>query len=428
MKAMPALFAPDVAPRTNPGDRKIADGESGRQETGFTRELRKRENPERQIRASGEPVKDGKESRGTGGGMKMEGAPSLPDPELSARPDAAGDLYASGHVRRGRPMGRQGDTPAETLPDMDAEMSKGIIPAVELSSLPLQAAPLVAGTRIGKVEGGAMPETDPVLSIDGLLPDAGAEAEETMDSALAGELRTGRTEVADGRGRLRHAREMMRLETVGGEERMPMKVVSASVERHLEPAGTLIPGGREGLWRGAAAQVLAALDEGLVPHALAGLDGTRTGGPKVIRNLEIQLHPASLGTVTARLTITGGNMEITISVPDRRLADQMERGLDQLVRRIRARDHGSGQTVVHLVTEPQNQPLDRLQQQLPGQPAADGRPAFGGHAREQATGGHDGRGGHGSADAHAEGGTGHDGMRDPDGAGHGGRRGGVLYL
>jgi len=104
---------------------------------------------------------------------------------------------------------------------------------------------------------------------------------------------------------------------------MSVKVVSTSVERHLEPAATVSPGGREGMWRGAAAQVLRALDEGLLPHALAGLDGARSGGPKVIRNLEIQLHPASLGTVSARLTITGGNMEITISVPDRRLAEGM---------------------------------------------------------------------------------------------------------
>ncbi len=430
MKAMPALSAPDVAPRTGQGARKVADGDRAGRGTDFTRELRKREEPDRQAQVPDRPAEGGKATRPAGPDTGTEEPAPLPDPELSARLAGAEGLPGFGTARRGRRTDRQGDAPSDVLPRM--EMPEGAAAVADLSRLPSQAVP-AAMARGGKTEGNVGPAAEPVLSVDALLPEAAdptdAATGEMPDSALPGGLRPEAADAPGGRGRIRHAREM-RVEPAGGEERMSVKVVSVSTERHLEPVGTTAPGGREGMWRGAAAQVLAALDEGLVPRALAGLDGARTGGPKVIRNLEIQLHPASLGTVTARLTISGGNMEITISVPDRRLADQMERGLDQLVRRIRARDHGSGQTVVHLVTEPQqNQTVDRFQQQLPGQPATDGRSAFGGQAREGAPGGgHGGRDGHGGAHAHDGGGAGHEGMRETDGTGRAARRGGLLYL
>ncbi len=429
MKAMPALFSPDATPRAGQGPRKVADGESGRQGTDFTRELRKQENPDRQARASGGPVQDGTASRIAEKDMKMEGASSFRNPELSAELTGAGDLSESGNARHERRGIRQGDAPADALPHMDLDMPEEVIAAAGHAGISPQVALPVAGAHGGKAEKNGMRTTASVIAVDGLLPEADAPAGDVTDSPLPEGLHAERAEVPVGRERLRLVRKMVRLEPAGDEARTPVKVVSVSAERHLEPAGTLVPGGREGMWRGAAAQVLAALDEGLMPHALAGLDGVRTGGPKVMRNLEIQLHPASLGTVTARLAIVGGNMEITISVPDRRLADQMERGLDQLVRRIRARDHGSGHTVVHLVTEPQSQNVDRLQQQMPGYAAADGRPAFGGQTREGTPGGgHGGKEGHGSAHAHDEGGAGHDGMGDADGIGRTARHGGLLYL
>ena len=424
MKPMPALSAPDIAPRTGRSARKVVDGGEERG-TDFTRELRKREEPDRRAQATGSPAKDGKDVRTGGPNAGCEDSAPLRDPEISARLAGSEGLAGFETGRRGKDTEWQGEISPDALPRM--EMPEGAAAVVDLSRLPAQVVPPITA-RNGKGEG--KPVTPLSRSIDGMVPEAAemtdAVADDMPDPALPEGF--GKTEAIDGRGRPRHLREM-RVEPAGGEERMSVKVVSASVERHLEPAATVSPGGREGVWRGAAAQVLRALDEGLLPHALAGLDGARTGGPKVIRNLEIQLHPASLGTVTARLTITNGNMEITISVPDRRLADQMERGLDQLVRRIRARDHGSGQTVVHLVTEPQNQTVDRFQQQLPGQTVADGRSAFGGQTREgMPGGGHGGRGGHGSAHAHDGGGAGHDGMPNPDGTGRAARRDGLLYL
>jgi len=426
MKAMPVPSAPDAVPRTVQSARKVADGEGEERGTDFTLELRKRGEPDRRAQATGSPAKDGKDVRPGDPNAGCEDPALLPDPELSARLAGGEGLAGVEIVRREKDTGRQGETSPEALSRL--EMPEGAAAVADFSRLPAQVVPPISA-RNGKGEG--KPVTPSVSFIDGMLPEttevADAETGDMLDPALS--EGSGKTEAVDGRGRLRHFREM-RVEPAGGEERMSVKVVSASVERHLEPAATVSPGGREGMWRGAAAQVLRALDERLLPHALAGLDGVRTGSPKVIRNLEIQLHPASLGTVTARLTITNGNMEITISVPDRRLADQMERGLDQLVRRIRARDHGAGQTVVHLITEPQNQAVDRFQQQLPGQPATDGRSAFGEQAREGTPdGGHGGQGGRdGNAHAHDGGGAGHDGMPNPDGAGRAARRDGLLYL
>ncbi len=424
MKAMPALSAPDVVPRTpGQGARKAADGENEGRGADFTWELRKREEPERRTQPPGNSGKDGKDIRPGGPHSGCEDPASLPDPELSARLPGAEGLTGFDPVRRGKRMEGRDETAADAMPCK--EIPEGAAVVADLSRLQAQVVP-PPKMHNGKGEG--KPVTLPVRFIEGMLPEAtglgDAATGDMPDSTLL--EGAGGTEAIEGGRRLHHLREMS-VEPAGGEERMSMKVVSTSVERHLEPAATVSPGGREGMWRGAAAQVLRALDEGLLPHALAGLDGARSGGPKVIRNLEIQLHPASLGTVTARLTITGGNMEITISVPDRRLADQMERGLDQLVRRIRAHDHGAGQTVVHLVTEAQNQTADRFQQQLPGHPAADGRSTFGGQAREGASGGGHGGGG-GGAHADDGGGAGHDGIPKSDGAGRAARRDGLLYL
>ncbi len=432
MKTMSALSATEIAPRTEQSSRKVADEESEKRGMDFAQVLQKRERPGKRAPAVEEKTTTDKMAASGARDVKGETTPSLTDPEVSTLIAGAEKMPGLSASRRERHAERKGEDSLAN-PGMPVE---SIDPA--LAAPLFRQVAMAATTQAGNAEGNVAPVVNGRLPLSAEIrpeTDDAADVLDTVDAtgdkaepSLPEEPRKGDMEIVPGKGRLRNARKMP-IEPAGNEERMPVKVVSVSTERHLEPVGTTAPGGRDGMWRGAAAQVLRALDEGLVPQALAGLDGARGGGPKVIRNLEIQLHPASLGTVTARLTITGGNLEITISVPDRRLADQMERGLDQLVRRLRARDHGSGRTVIHLVTEPQNQILDRFQQQLPGQPAADGRPSPGAQAREDAPGGgHGGQGGHGGAQAHDGRGRGHENTQDAESVRRAARRGGLLYL
>ncbi len=435
MKAMPALPATDVAPRTGQTARKVADGESGKHESDFTQVLRKRENSERSA--------PGRTEKGTGddsaaapaglvkGNVKGNGGAFVAEAGFSTPMMGSGEVATPGTPVRRRHAERQGETPSDS-PSPIGMQEGTAAPTGLLSGLPQQVVPTAVSRQGEGAERNGTPETNvrSALSVDaarepGEMADTGGE--------MAVSSPSGEKEMEHAQSMLRKNSAQdggkMRIELPSGDDRMPVKVVSVSVERHLEPVNAAAPGGRDGMWQSAAAQVLRALDEGLLPQALTGLDGAGPGGPKLVRNLEIQLHPASLGTVTARLTINGGNMEITISVPDRRLADQMERGLDQLVRRIRAHDHGNGQTVVHLVTEPQHHGVDRLQQQMPGQPASDGRSSFGAQTREGAPGGgHGGRDGHGGAQSHDGRGGSHDGARNPESVRRAARRDGLLYL
>ena len=428
MKAMPAQPAADAASVPGRSARKVADGRDGRSGTDFTQVLRRQEDPGKRPPAAAGETDTGRNAAPPAENAKGRGTPSVADPAFSITLDGAGELPVAEISAHGRRMAERKEKGTD-FPLSIGFAEEMAVPA-SLSAPPQQTVPAAMMRNAGAaarearvVDGRSLPPLEGMADADGAavadaLPEISPDAEMRMDHAETA-LRRGRPH--EGRG--------LGTDSFSGDERMPMKVVSVSSERHLEPAGTSPAGARDGMWRGAAAQVLRALDEGLVPQALSGLDGGRSGGPKVIRNLEIQLHPASLGTVTARLSISGGDMEITISVPDRRLADQMERGLDQLVRRIRARDHGSGRTVVHLVTEPQNQLGDRFQPQPQGQPVADGRSSFGAQTREGgASGGHAGREGHASAQAHDGGGAGDDGTRNSEAVRRAARRDGLLYL
>ncbi len=139
----------------------------------------------------------------------------------------------------------------------------------------------------------------------------------------------------------------------GAMQEMPVQVVQGSRQQFLPPLVAMSANGAEGgqgAWSGASRQVLQAIqDEGMA--ALLSSTGMRQPGAKVVQKLEIQLHPASLGTVNAQLSLSGGRLQIDIRVPDQRMVEHLREGIEQLERRIRAQDAGVAQAVVRVVVD-----------------------------------------------------------------------------
>ncbi len=213
-----------------------------------------------------------------------------------------------------------------------------------------------------------------------------------------------------------------------------LKVEAGGQERHLAPpAGS--GGGSVSAGAGAAAAAPEAMAAEAARRALdilaerLGMAGGRRpaagaqagGGAKVLRNLEIRLHPASLGTVTARLSSGEEGLRIVLVAPSRSIAKEMEKGLEELAGRIRAHHEAAGGRI-HIQVETQPSAPDRG--------AAGGHPG-GGEAAQQGAAAHgQGAGGHSRA---MRGGSANDGSREtahgPDrGVPSGAGRDGVLYL
>ncbi len=483
MTAMSTMLVADVGPSmTRDAAKKSANRDSKEQETGFEQVLLEQSHPEEepQVMAGGKDatVEDaratlpGEEMAAPGamviageapplqvsGSQQQAGMPRASDGEepslhVSGTRKQAEMLGASageeppprvsgtakrsaGKASAGRGQGRDGGKLPEPLPQHPEQLGEAVDARLVPPAHRRQAMPVIAPQAKGRARGSgmvarAMEASPPGGDAPAAMAGAGKSDTEVKvpGDALSGKLTGG-----GGNGgspvveRLRQARDV-RAEAAPVEERMPFKVVSLSTTRYMEPAGMAQMNGRDGTWSGAAAQVLQAVEENMMPGSLAAALGKGAAAPKVVRNLEIQLHPASLGTVTARLAIDNGKMEITISVPDGRLAEEMKRGLDHLVRRIRTREHAGAQVTVHVVSEAQNQVAERFHQQMPGPSQPDNRQLPSGHAREGASGGnHGGQPEHGGAQAGDRRRAGHERAADPDDIHRSARNGGLLYL
>ncbi|GEM_PF-4593709 len=187
----------------------------------------------------------------------------------------------------------------------------------------------------------------------------------------------------------------------------------------------------------AARQVLQALQDG---NLLRGLATTAATGASAVRRLQIQLQPASLGTVTAQLSLVGGRLEISIRVPDQRIAEHLRQGLDQFLQRLRTHDEAMARAHVQLVVDPSLP--GAAERQGTGAPtvfhgahhgpashhaAGGGSAADGGAAQQGSDSGRARQGQGGTADVSSADAAGTAGNEDATGA-TGGMAAGVVYL
>jgi len=127
-----------------------------------------------------------------------------------------------------------------------------------------------------------------------------------------------------------------------------MRMTPVARRRFLPPAGVAAGAVADKGGKRVAEQVLRPLRTLLT----RGMGQKAAGGGKVVRDIEIQLHPASLGTVAARLVQSGDRLEVTLTVAEGRAADQVREDLADLTRRIRARVHGVEHVRMHVLIDP----------------------------------------------------------------------------
>ena len=181
--------------------------------------------------------------------------------------------------------------------------------------------------------------------------------------AGAGEGRGRRLEASAGNGRLADVMRDVKLQ-----------VEDAGQSRHFAPPRAL----------DAAAVITAAVDDagaieanaGRIRDALlqglsdlTGAHGQTGHAVTVNRHLHIQLKPEHLGTVSARLTLQQGVLEIRITLPDSAWAERVRRDAEDLARRIITRKgHASGmrQVQVHIGVDPALAVVSRQDAQMPG--------------------------------------------------------------
>ena len=238
--------------------------------------------------------------------------------------------------------------------------------------------------------------------------------------AGAGEGRGRRLEASTGNGRLADVLRDVKLQ-----------VEDAGQSRHFAPPRTV----------DAAAVATAAVDDtgaievnaGRIRDAilqglsdLTGAHGQTGHAVTVNRHLHIQLKPEHLGTVSARLTLQQGVLEIRITLPDSAWAERVRRDAEDLARRIITREgHAGGmrQVQVHIGVDPALAVVSRQDAQMPapGQSsshhpgtetsAGQGQGAFNGQGQDE-------RSRAGSSSGHGDTGRGDEGIatqteRDP---------------
>ncbi len=156
---------------------------------------------------------------------------------------------------------------------------------------------------------------------------------------------------------------------------------------HMPPpqpvAWTLPPMFAAGVAAGAARQVLQALRAPLADSLQAMMSPFAGSGPKVVRQVRIQLQPAHLGTVMAQLSLSGGRLEVSIRVPEQHLVERLRRGVEQLLQRLHASEH-TARAVVHIVADPAMSGLPQRPPQAAGwqQPAGGMEQSMAGFSRQ----------------------------------------------
>ena len=191
------------------------------------------------------------------------------------------------------------------------------------------------------------------------LPSGAEDAPDGAHAALpAGDGR-------EGPGHSHHRGDAPRLRPPGEWAGDIPKDIAIMQQKHLPPVAAPVVREPASVLQGASRQLMQALQDALPAAAGGVMQGPLSGAGKVVRNLEIHLHPAHLGPVMARLAIHGADLEVTITIADKRLADHMRHGLDQLVRRLRAHDHVNGQTIVRIIADPAMNAQDRQASFIP---------------------------------------------------------------
>ncbi|WP_038036688.1 flagellar hook-length control protein FliK [Thermopetrobacter sp. TC1] len=179
--------------------------------------------------------------------------------------------------------------------------------------------------------------------------------------------------VDEGRGR--------RLEAPAGNGRLAdvmrdvkLQVEDAGQSRHFAPPRALdaaavatVAVDDAGAIEANAGRIRDAVLQGL--SDLTGAHGQTGHAVTVNRHLHIQLKPEHLGTVSARLTLQQGVLEIRITLPDSAWAERVRRDAEDLARRIITREgHAGGmrQVQVHIGVDPALAVVSRQDAQMPG--------------------------------------------------------------
>ncbi len=179
----------------------------------------------------------------------------------------------------------------------------------------------------------------------------------------AGEGRGRRLEASAGNGRLADVLRDVKLQ-----------VEDAGQSRHFAPPRTVdaaavatVAVDDAGAIEANAGRIRDALLQGL--SDLTGAHGQTGHAVTVNRHLHIQLKPEHLGTVSARLTLQQGVLEIRITLPDSAWAERVRRDAEDLARRIITREgHAGGmrQVQVHIGVDPALAVVSRQDAQMPG--------------------------------------------------------------